>query len=239
MLEELIENILQYCPLSLSIFLVNKTFERIYTKIIYNLDLSNKLFKIACYEKDNDKINMLIRKQLITLDNKKEKLLQYWKAIDYSSKSEFKINWDTLFKSEFQILIKFVDYKVDNGYNDIKVSEKDSHFGYKMLNHFYLMKDRFVSKSDHEWIYKKYYTINFINVNHCEFVFFLDHESNKFFIIASTYGHPEIYCNIFSYFNSDSSPNMRIVRNQNPTLDELIDDSIKYYNSCMKLYDYI
>lgn len=232
MYEEAIEFVLRFCKRNISFFLVSKTFERIYLGVIYSPEVSNKLFKIACYENDKLMIEMLTSKQLIKLDKEKEELIDFWKR--NLSNESFEIDWDTLNFGRFCCLDEIINIEVKK-YCDELVLEEHSIFGYKLLDHFMLMKDKLIIN---EWKYKFYEIRHEVNLDYnyyydYEYAILLDHKFNNFLMVGSKFGHPDIICNEFAYINSHGSGSDLQGKGRN--LNVLFKRMSHYYNLCMNM----
>jgi hypothetical protein len=98
-LEEIIVNILIFCDLNISLFLISKQFKRIYDSVVIKTNKFNRLFKIAAYYRDHDTLTQLLK---YDIGDENQQFLNYWiKICDHEK-------YDDLIKGESEFNIKMV-----------------------------------------------------------------------------------------------------------------------------------
>lgn len=226
--ESIIIHILKLCHrYNIEMFLVNKTFERILIKIIYAPDLSDKLHRIACYENDESMIEMLTENKLIGFKEDIEferriELLDYWKENNCEETTRL-LNWK---RSNDEELYEFMNKFTHTYYEEDKVCDLDSEFGFELLKHFKLLKDRFIEKDPYYWKYK-HYEIKYTK----EHVYFLDYKFDNFLIISCSYCFSRVMCNKFEYIEF-TTPRITI-KIKEINLDNLFKSIKHFYRSCI------
>jgi hypothetical protein len=172
--EENIQLILRYVKSDFKFFLINKMFERIYIGLRYNPILSDRIYKISCYEGNIKAIDMLKNRDLISDDEKE--LLDYWNENRVVRLGE----------------IPFYDFTIEES----KFVDKE--FGKRLIDHFILLKDNF--KGDHNcpnsWGYRGY-GVEYKREEYKCFVTLHDHNFGNFLNIECYSTHNKIKCNKF------------------------------------------
>lgn len=153
MLEEDIKTILSYCKFRLDYFYISKTFERIYTEVIYTSKLSSKLFRIAAYEHNYVLTDMLKERNLIL--TKEHELVDYWKV---NRKIKSDILWKSLTQNNLHSAVSIIlNMTPWSNYYSKPVNSQGLIFSMRLLDQFDYLSKRFIQSTKNSFSYKSYY----------------------------------------------------------------------------------
>jgi hypothetical protein len=236
--EEIVLNILKYCPRNISLFLVNKTFERLYDQIIYNNECVNKLYQISYYEQDYDVYNKLKK-------FKKDKLSNYWLTENRIRKQQINVYWSKLKELKFNHIGELFRYSRDQGrimFCDRYVNSNHTKFGYQLIKYFMCISDDFEIVDDenfmYSWKYKHYSIIYdekyYNNEEHHEYIFLMDMKFNNYLAVGYKDTRPNIACNKLVYTDSYRSKTGLEIKDMNPK--SVLEETFKTYEKFVNLH---